>query len=121
MSRLSVRAISRSAPRTAATRRARRAARARRGPSKPQLRADDEVLDRARDEHLAAARERVDARADVDGDAAHVAVEQLALAGVQPAAHDEAEIVDAVDDLLRAAHGARGPVEGHDEAVAERS
>ena len=59
-----------------------------------------EVADGARDEHLAGARERRDARADVHGDPAEVVVaEQLALAGVQPGAQADAERLDRVTQL----------------------
>ena len=54
---------------------------------KRDTRADDEVLDGARDEHLVRAGERADPRADVDGHAADVVADELALAGVQAGSH----------------------------------
>ncbi len=48
-----------------------------------QPRAHDQVLDRARREHLAGVRRILDARADVDRNARHVVADEFALAGVQ--------------------------------------
>src|SRR2546423_15239087 len=48
--------------------------------------AGHEVAHRARHEHLARLRERRDAGTGVDGDPAHLAVRELALAGVEPGA-----------------------------------
>src|SRR5437764_15260648 len=48
--------------------------------------AGDEVVHRARDEHLARPGEGRDARAGVDGDPAYLPVRDLALAGVEPRA-----------------------------------
>jgi hypothetical protein len=67
-----------------------------------QLRPDDEVLDHARDEHLASTRDRADARSDVDSDTADVVLEHLALSGVQPAADGQTQAIDLRDDLLSA-------------------
>ena len=50
-------------------------------------RAGDQVLDGARNEHLARLGEGGDARPDVNGDAARFAVNELALAAVQPSAY----------------------------------
>jgi hypothetical protein len=52
-------------------------------------RASDEILDRARDEHLPGLGFRCDARADVDGESADLAFDQFALAGVQAGANVE--------------------------------
>src|SRR5215204_2160340 len=49
-----------------------------------EVRTDDEVLDRARDEHLARPGQRADSRADVDADAGDIVAAALDLAGVQP-------------------------------------
>src|SRR5918992_2616583 len=87
---------------------------------KPDVGADHQVLDGPRDQPLAALGERGDAGADVDGDPADVAVEQLAFAGVQAAADAQPQPVELLDDLLRTADGARRAVKGGDEPVAER-
>src|SRR5262245_43955572 len=83
-------------------------------------RARHEIPDRARDEHLAGARQRAHARADVDGEAAEVVVEPLALARVEARAHLEAEVGDAVPDRAGRVDRPPRPVEGGEEAVAER-
>ena len=59
-----------------------------------------------------------DPGADVDGDAADLPVEELALAGVEPGAELDAERLDGLPDRLRAADRARRPVEAREEAVA---
>src|SRR5437867_2572441 len=80
--------------------------------------AGDEVLDGARDEHLAGPGLRSDPRARVDGDPGDLAVQEFALAGVQAGAHLEPQLADLLDDRLRAADRPRGPVEAREEAVA---
>src|SRR6266542_3488648 len=80
----------------------------------------DEILDGAGDEHLAGPGERCDTRADVDGDAADLLVDKLALAGVQPGAHVEVEVPDPVAHCTGTANGARRPVEARKEPVAGR-
>ena len=55
----------------------------------------------------------------MDSDTPDVPGEQLALAGVQPAANREAELVDALDELVRAADRARRPVERCDKAITD--
>jgi hypothetical protein len=55
-------------------------------------RAGDEILDGARNEHLSGLRLRRNAGADVDGDARHLAVDELAFARVQACAYIEAEL-----------------------------
>ena len=57
------------------------------------------------------------ARADVDGDTGDLAVNDLALTGVQAGAYFEAELADGVDDRAGAADRTRGPVERGEEAV----
>src|SRR5918992_1244269 len=86
---------------------------------KPDVGADHQVLDGPRDQHLAALGERGDAGADVDGDPADVAVQQLALPGVQAAADAQPQPVELLDDLLRTEDGAGRAVEGGDETVAQ--
>ena len=86
----------------------------------PQARPDDQVLDRARGQHLARARERADACADVHRDAAQVLAPLLAFAGVHPGADLEPERADGVDRGQRALRRPCRPVEGGEEAVAGR-
>src|SRR5687768_10058057 len=85
-----------------------------------EARAGDEILDGARDEDLARPRERGDAGADVDGDAAHGAPRKLHLAGVDAAPELEAELARPSANGDGAPHGARRPVEDREEAVARR-
>ena len=59
-----------------------------------------------------------DACSGVDGDAGDLAVDELALARVEPRADVEAEVAHSLDDRLGAADGACRPVEGRQEAVA---
>src|SRR5205085_6553659 len=80
--------------------------------------AGDEIAHRARDEHLARPGERRDPRTGVDGDAAHLAVRELALAGVESCAQLEPEAPHAVADRAGGADRPRRPVEGGEEAVA---
>src|SRR5215218_4420321 len=82
--------------------------------------ADDEVLDRVRDEHLARRRQRTDARTDVDGESADVVADRLALARVQTRAQLDAQIAHCVAQLERTADRPRRPVERCEEGVAER-
>src|SRR5581483_8469844 len=63
---------------------------------------------------------RGDTRADVHRDAAYLALDHLALAGVQARPHVDSELVHAVRDRTRAPDPARRPVEGREEAVAGR-
>src|SRR5437764_14210472 len=74
-----------------------------------------EVLYGARDQDLAGACHRRNARADVHGDAAHIVAPQLDLTGVQsgPDRHREH-----LAQRRRAADGARWTVEGGEQAVA---
>ena len=65
--------------------------------------------------------ERADARGDVHRHAADVIADQLALAGVDADADLDAELAGGGGDRQRAAQRARGrPVEGREEAVADR-
>jgi hypothetical protein len=80
--------------------------------------ARNQILDGARDEHLASRGARRYPGADVDGDASHVVVaHQLALAGVQPRPDFDPQRADAVADGAGAANRPRGAVEGGEEAV----
>src|SRR4029450_10928400 len=81
-------------------------------------RAGDEVLHRARDDHLARSGERGNTGTRADDDAGDLSLVQLALAGVHACAKLETECPDATDDLLGAPDGAGGPVEGGEEPVA---
>src|SRR5437870_11206293 len=85
-----------------------------------QARSRDQILQRARDQHLARVRRGGHAGADVHGDAAHAVAPQLALAGVQAGADLEAERAHRLADGQRTAHRACGTVEGRKEAVARR-
>jgi hypothetical protein len=85
-----------------------------------QVRAGDEILDRGGDEHLAGPGERGDASTDVDGEPGDLVACELALAGVQPGSHLEAELGDGGPDRRGAADGADRPVEAGEEAVAGR-
>ena len=80
--------------------------------------ADDEILDGARDEHLARLGERRDARAEVDGEALGAGVGELDLARVEAGADLEAEPAHRVADRAGTADRARRAVEGGEEAVA---
>src|SRR6187431_2943747 len=78
----------------------------------------DQVLDRARHEHLAGAGLRRDPRADVDGDAADLRAHHLALAGVHAGTQLEPQRPGAFADRLGATDGARRAVERGEETVA---
>src|SRR6266705_5290755 len=75
-----------------------------------------EILDRARHKYLAGLSLRRDSRADVDGDAAYLLVQPLALAGMKPGANLEAELSQAFSDCPSAVDCARRAVEGGEEA-----
>ena len=81
-------------------------------------RARDEVLDGARHEHVAGRRGGGDSSADVDGDAADLALDRLHLADVEPRAHGEAQGSRTVTDGERAADGVDRNFEYGKEAVA---
>src|SRR5262245_47007473 len=74
-------------------------------------RADRQISDGARREDLAGPGERGDARRDMDGHAADVLADDLALAGVEPRAQVDPERPDGVADGPARLHGARGTVE----------
>src|SRR5207302_926921 len=78
----------------------------------------DEVLDRARNEHLARRRQRRDARAGVYRDSCHLPVDEFALPGVQPRPHLESELVHPLDDGTRTPDRARRTIETCEEAIA---
>src|SRR3954451_20389741 len=89
-------------------------------PVELQARADDRPVDRARGQHLAGLRHPGDARGDVDGHAADVVADQLALARVQPRAQLDAQAADRLHDRARAAQRVgRRTVEGGQERVAD--
>src|SRR4029453_9521236 len=87
---------------------------------KRDTRADDKALAGAGDEPLVRPGECADPRADVDGHAADVVADELALAGVQAGAHIDVERSHGVRDRSRTADPARRSVEGGEEAVAQR-
>src|SRR4051794_20821768 len=82
--------------------------------------AGDEVLHRARHEHLPRLRKRADSCGDVDRDAADVLADHLHLAGVQPDPHRDARPARGGQDRLAAPDRPRRAVEGRERAVAER-
>ena len=81
-------------------------------------RARDEVLDRARDKHLARLGPGGNAGAGVDGDPRHLPVQQLTLACVETRAHLQLQRVHVLDDRLRAPDRPRRPIEAREEPVA---
>src|SRR5262245_64364660 len=87
---------------------------------KPDTGAGDEILDGSRDENLARLREGCDARPDVDGDTADLAVHEFALPCVKSRADLEAEFANAVPNRARAPNRPRGAVEGREESITRR-
>src|SRR5262249_27959405 len=81
-------------------------------------RADHQILDGARDEHLVRLGEGRDPGGDVHRDAGELAVDELGLACVEASSDAEAESADRLGDRRGAADPARGAVERGDEAVA---
>jgi hypothetical protein len=77
----------------------------------------DQVLDGARNDNFIGLRLRRDTRPDMHGNAAHLPGHDLALAGVQPCADMQPQLPYPATDRLRAPDGARGSVEGREEAV----
>ena len=73
--------------------------------------AGDEVVNRARDQDLSGGGQLDDAGPDVDGDAAHVGLDQLALAGVHPDAYRQPLRLGRVHDAEGASDGTGGAVE----------
>ena len=69
--------------------------------SEAKPRARDQILHGARNEHLARAGERRDPCADMDRDAAHIVVHDLALAGMKPGANVDTERFDLLGDGAR--------------------
>jgi hypothetical protein len=74
--------------------------------------ARDQVRHRPRDQHFAGRGVREDLGGHVHGDSAELPAVQLALAGVKAGPAPYRGPVALRDDRLRAADGARGPVEG---------
>src|SRR4051812_42552975 len=83
-------------------------------------RADDQVLDGARDEHLARPGGAHHARADVHGEAADVVADHLALARMEPGPDLDAELAHRLLDRRGGADRAGGTIEGGEHAVACR-
>src|ERR1700676_74779 len=81
-------------------------------------RAHDEILDGARDDDLSRLGKRGNASADVDGDAAHVLADQLALTGVYSGAQNETEPIHVVDGCACAPDGSGRSIERCEETVA---
>src|SRR5437763_16887713 len=78
----------------------------------------DEVFDCLGDTYFRGVGFAGHSRADTDRDAADLAVDQLAFAGVDSYPNADAEMVDPLGDLERAAAGSRRPVEAGEEPVA---
>ena len=84
-------------------------------------RPDNEVADRAADQHLVCCGQSAHARAYVNRKPADVVMrEQFAFPGVQTRADLEAQVMDAVADRNRAADSAAGTIEHRERSVAER-
>ncbi len=83
-------------------------------------RSGDEVLDRGGDEELAWSCDSGDPGTHMNGDAAHSAVQYLALARMDPRSDTYAELADAFDDVACACHRSRWTLEGRKEAVTRR-
>src|SRR5206468_5557382 len=79
--------------------------------------AGGEILDRLRHRDLAGARQRADPSADRDADPAHLAVDHLALPGVDAGSNLYPQATDGFDDVLGATDGAPRPVECGEEPV----
>ena len=82
--------------------------------------AGDQILHRARDEHLAGLRGLRDSRADVDGDSAHLAFDHLALTGVQAGTDLQTQLLHRLGDRAGAADRSSRPVEAGEETVTGR-
>jgi len=85
----------------------------------PQAGAGYEVAHCAGDENLSASGQLRDARRDVDGDPRNIAVLDVDLSGMEPAAHLNAERANLLDDGRGATHGAGGTVKGRQKAIAQ--
>ncbi len=81
-------------------------------------RARNQVLDGARDEHLARPRLGGYACPDVHRDAADLAIDPLALARVQSGANLDTQLAHSLSDRVRAPNRTRRAVERREEAVA---
>src|SRR5437588_1808014 len=81
-------------------------------------RSGDQVLDGSRDEHLAGLSMRGDSCSCVHGDPGDLAVDELALPGVEARTQVEPQSLDRVGDRAGAADRPRRSVERGEEAVA---
>ena len=81
---------------------------------------DGEIVDRARHKDLPTDCHSADSSRNVNGDAGQIIVEQLALPRVQPRPHVETKPGKSLDDLLRAADGARRAIKRSNESVPDR-
>ena len=84
----------------------------------PKVRAGDEILHRARHEHLARSGKGRDACPDRDCDSGDLAVGYLALAGMQTRPDCDLELAERVADRRSGANGASRTVERSEEPVA---
>ncbi len=80
--------------------------------------AGDEILDRARNQHLARVSPSRHAGADVHGDAAVFVSHHFALARMKSGAHVDAELVHCLRDGARTANPACRTIEGGEEPIA---
>lgn len=85
-----------------------------------QTRSGNQVLDRARHEHVTRPRQRRDPSTDVHRDATELVTDNLALAGVNPGADVETETSNGLDDRTRSAGGPGRTVERGEEPVTGR-
>ena len=83
-----------------------------------ETRARDQILDRARYEHLAGSGPSRYARTDVDCDSAHRGPVELDLTGMDADAYVESERTGILGDGQTATDSARGAVENSEEAIA---
>ena len=80
--------------------------------------AGHQVLYSARHQHLTGSSERGNARADVNGNAADIAVDHFAFTGVQTGANFDPERPDFLGDGASAAHAASRTIEGGENTIA---
>src|SRR5262249_42602003 len=83
-------------------------------------RAYHEILDRARNEYLPGLGVFGNACTDMDGESAHLSVDQFAFARVQSSSDVESQIAYGIADSACAANRARRAVEGREEAIPSR-
>lgn len=85
---------------------------------KAESRSRNEILHRARDQHLVGCRHRGHARPDMNGDATKFLSDHLALAGMQPGTDLNSERANSLANGGRAADGPRGAIGRGQEPIA---